>query len=577
MDVADRINVLPEAVARRIAAGEVIERPAGVVRELIDNSLDASASRIDVTLEAGGIDLISVRDNGLGMSPDDLSMSVLPHATSKIASLEDLQRVQTMGFRGEALASVAAVSRLEILSARDGFTAHRILVDGGRADEIAPTAASRGTTVSVSNLFYNVPARRQFLKRAASEASLARAVFADKAVPFPEVEFAMTSGQQPRTYLGAGSLVDRIAAVYPSRVEPSHLVELTVSGDGFTGTIIAGEPGFPRKDRKNIQVFVNRRRIWEYALVQAVEYAYRDYLHGGLYPTAFLFLEVEPSLVDFNIHPAKREARFRSLPEIHRRVVAELRDYLRAFNTRTLVQTADLAFAEPTRSYSVQPRDAVAAPATRPPEAIARIPHHPTPAAPRVPESTFDLSRTLGPPSDRGFRYLGQVMNLFLAVEVGDSLYLVDQHAAHERIIYDRLRQSGAGQELLFPVRIEATLSESGELERQRPVLEALGIRLERSGSAWELTAIPAAAGLDPETIAALLMEQLPQPDDFEAELYASLSCRAAVMDGDVLAPETAEMIISGVIGLDNARCPHGRPVWIEWQLDDLKRLVGRT
>jgi DNA mismatch repair protein MutL len=566
---ASRIHILDPSVARKIAAGEVIERPAGVVRELLDNSLDARASRIEVGLEGGGTELIRVVDDGHGMGRDDLERSVLPHATSKIATDDDLLHVRTLGFRGEALPSVAAVSRLDITSAPPEETPHRLRVEAGRVTALEPAPGAPGTSVAVADLFYNVPARRQFLKRPGSEFTTARSVFLDKALAFPDVEFRLASNGELKSVLPRADRVERIAAAYPQRTEPAMLHEIEAAGEGFRALVVAGEPTAPRKDRKALQVFVNRRRIWEFALVQAVEYAYRDYLHGGLYPVAYLFVDVEPELVDFNIHPAKREVRFRNLPEIHRRVVSALSSYLSVFDRRAVSMGEALPFGEST----------VAEPSG------SSAPAHAAPSG----RATFDLSRVLAPtPSadhaaepttgdDPGFRYLGQIMGLFLVVERGDRLYLVDQHAAHERIIYDRLRSGAGGQELLFPVRLEVHADAEQTLRGKRDELRRLGIELAERDGAWELLTVPSAVPVEAESLAALLMDLLDQPADFERELYASLSCRSAVKDGDALAPQTAISIVRGVLGLDNARCPHGRPVWAEFTRDQLVSLVGRT
>lgn len=592
-EAQSRIHILDPAVARKIAAGEVIERPAGVVRELIDNSLDAGATRIEVELTAGGTELIRVVDDGHGMVREDLERAVLPHSTSKITTDDDLLHVRTLGFRGEALSSVAAVSRLEITSAPPDGTPHRLRVEAGRVVALEPAPGAPGTSVAVADLFANVPARKRFLKRPGSEFTTARSVFLDKALPFPDVEFRLTANGEPRSILPRASRIERIAAAYPQRTEPALLHEIEASGDGFRAVVIAGEPTSPRKDRKGLQVFVNRRRVWEYALVQAVEYAYRDYLHGGLYPVAYLFLEVEPELVDFNIHPAKREVRFRNLPEIHRRVVAALSNYLRVFDRRAASLGEALPFGD---SPVAETPAGTRGHGSGLPDAGARSPGGITPAPRVAGRAAFDLSRVFDPgsahapddasretdsaepkPDDSGFRYLGQIMGLFLVVERGERLYLVDQHAAHERIIYDRLRAGAGGQELLFPVRLEVDADAEQTLRGKREELRRLGIEVEERDGGWELLTVPSSVSIEAESLAALLMDLLDQPSDFERELYASLSCRSAVKDGDALAPQTAVSIVRGVMGMENARCPHGRPLWAEFSRDQLASLVGRT
>jgi DNA mismatch repair protein MutL len=584
MAAQPEIQVLDPLVAQKIAAGEVIERPSGVIRELLDNSLDADAHSIEVHITAGGNDELRVLDDGTGMSKDDLARCYLAHATSKIRTVEDLDRVRSLGFRGEALSAVASVSRLSITSALAGEQAHELRVEAGRQLGISPAAGSSGTSVTVRDLFFNVPARRKFLKRGASESASVRSLFLDKALPFPDVSFRLFSNGELRSFLPSATLIERISAAYPERTEPARLQELRATGDGFSLRIIAGEPAYHRRDRKQLQVFVNQRRIWEYALVQAVEYAYRDYLHGGLYPTAYLFITIEPELVDFNIHPAKREVRFRNLPQIHRRVVTALSKFLSAFDNRAVVAERDFPLLHNGSPLSGLPAERSSVPF----DLNTRFsPQRPSISEPR--DGGFEAADTPGHTALVGQalsesegslpqpRYLGQIMNLFLVVEVDQTLYLVDQHAAHERVIYDRLRSGSGGQELLFPVALELEPQDADELERRLPMLARLGIVVEKSAEGWELASVPAMLSLGPEEIAVLLMDLLHRPNDFERELFASLSCRSAVMDGDQVSPDRALEIIQGVIGLRNARCPHGRPVWISFSKEQLAGLVGRT
>ncbi|MBU8914217.1 MAG: DNA mismatch repair endonuclease MutL, partial [Spirochaetales bacterium] len=540
---------------------------------------------IDVHLESGGNDLIRVTDDGSGMTRENLERCYLPHATSKITTDDDLLRLRTLGFRGEALSSMAAVSRLTVTSMRllPGVDApqppaavpHRIQVHGGKLIEVAPAAGSPGTSVEVANLFFNVPARKRFLKRAQSESALVRATLVDKALAFPDVTFRLFSGNDLKLFLPAGGRTDRITAAYPERTEPALLHSLAGSGDGFTFEIIAGEPTAPRKDRKQVQIFVNRRRIWEFGLVQAIEYGYRDYLHGGLFPVAYLFLEVEPDLVDFNIHPAKREARFRNLPEIHRRVVETLGSYLRTFDRASM--------RSPFGSDTPRLPDFGSAASGA---GVADSPWKPAPsdrgsfaAGGRPPGASYDLSRSLELPDETGtdFRYLGQLFGLFLVVERDDRLFLVDQHAAHERILYDRLSQGSAGQELLFPLKFGAEKDYGDVLEQQKGELEKLGIEIRQIGpEIWELVSVPASIGMEAEELIDMIRELAARPEDFSRELYASMACRAAIMDGDIISRATAMSIISDALELTNARCPHGRPIWAEFSREQLMKIVGR-
>ncbi|MFW6329235.1 MAG: DNA mismatch repair endonuclease MutL, partial [Alkalispirochaetaceae bacterium] len=281
------VAVLPESVARRIAAGEVIERPASVVRELLDNSIDAGAASVTVEIRSGGLESIRVDDDGAGMSRDDLELCWKPHATSKISRAEDLTHCRTLGFRGEALSSVAAVSRLEIRSRQAGAEAgHRLLVSNNRLEALEPAATSPGTTVAVDGLFYNLPGRKRFLKTPRSEAQQIRKVILEKALPQPEIRFRLIADGKEQLLLPAGSLEERAGALFGDKVAPQSIHRLEGSGEGFSLTVLAADPSQVRRDRKQIYTFVNGRRLREYALLQAVDYAFTDTMHGGLYPYA---------------------------------------------------------------------------------------------------------------------------------------------------------------------------------------------------------------------------------------------------------------------------------------------------
>lgn len=367
-----RIKVLSEAVARRIAAGEVIDRPNAVVRELLDNSLDAGATQIDLRIAGGGNERVAVTDDGVGMDAEDLSKCYLSHATSKISSDRDLDQVRTMGFRGEALSAVAHVAKLDIRSRPADGDGHRLVVHAGSVIALEPQACAAGTTVTVDDLFYQLPARKRFLKRAQSESAAVRSVMLDKALPFPDVSFRLFAQEEMRLHLPASSALERIALAYPNYLEPARMQELTTEGEGFRIQLFAGDPTDARNDRRALQVFVNRRRVWEYALLQAVEYAYQEYVHGGLHPIAYLFLDIDPQLVDFNIHPAKREVKIRCLSEVHRAVVHLLSGYLRGFDLYSGFSSAP----EHHQNELVADRPADAPSADAPIRSIYRTAHH---------------------------------------------------------------------------------------------------------------------------------------------------------------------------------------------------------
>ncbi|MFP4483727.1 MAG: DNA mismatch repair endonuclease MutL [Spirochaetaceae bacterium] len=599
------VHVLEDHVARKIAAGEVIDRPYSVVRELMDNALDAGATSIDVYVEQGGLRRISVRDDGWGMSPEDLRLCWRPHATSKVISPEDLERVRTLGFRGEALASVAEVARLRITSVRRGAeTGNRLEVHGGELVDVTSAHGDTGTTVDVRDLFYAMPARRRFLKRPAAETAMVRTIFIEKALPFPERTFRLYTDGSLRHFLPASVLPTRIAGAFPDVGAAKALQEVTGSGEGFSFRILTTGPEYSRKDRKLIQTFVNHRRVWEYALVQAIEYGFSDYLPGGSHPVAFLFLDVDPSRVDVNIHPAKREVRFRNLPEIHRRITRVLQEFLRQYALRFPAATAPATggaeaaaqpgfagdFAAPPgestprrAEHRLPPREGRSWPEGPPDRDPARPPRsRPSwvadrPALPRVP---YDLTERFDPTPTEGrrIRYLGQIFNLFLLAEYGDTLYIVDQHAGHEKVLFARFQEQTRTQSLLVPVSMEVSPEEDEILETRAEDLNALGIGIRRrDATTWELCAVPAVPGIDAEALAEALRELAATPDEVLRDLYATMSCKAAIKDGDPVDPATGRALLEEVFSLDNAHCPHGRPVWHEITREELFRLLGRS
>jgi len=556
-----RVQVLRDAVARKIAAGEVIDRPQAVVRELLDNALDAGASRVDVRWEQGGLRSIEVADDGGGMERADLELCWLPHTTSKIVDESDLETLSSLGFRGEALASIAACSRLTVVTSRPDEAAHKLVVENGRP-ALTPAAGLRGTRVLVEDLFSSIPARRKFLKSPAAEAGLCRRVFDEKALSSPQVAFSLKADGAVKAAYPAQSEAERVAAVLGSPWSPETMLTWSGQGEGFALRGYALDPPHSRSDRRGIRVYANRRPLQEYALVQALCHAFEGYLPGGAYPEAVLFVEVDPSLVDFNIHPAKREARFRTLPAIPQAVVASLRTALEArqlrFPSREVPQAA-LDFSAPQH----------AAPMARGRAQLPSVSVWDLPAA---------YSDEVREPTEQ-FRYLGQVLGLFLVAEVGDTLYLVDQHAAHERILYDAFRDhQGRVQELLLPRRFTVEEDVAPLLEAQWAEYAKMGVGLRPVGPGeYELLSLPQTVAGQEQALIDFLRTNIKPATDLENALYARLSCRAAVMDGDPLDPAAARDLLKKTFALEHARCPHGRPIWTTITRNELFEKVGRV
>ncbi|MFP4564704.1 MAG: DNA mismatch repair endonuclease MutL [Spirochaetia bacterium] len=577
-----RIHILPESVFQKIAAGEVIDRPGAIVRELIDNALDAGASEIDCALRSGGLDDVRITDNGAGMTRNELELCFLPHATSKIINAEDIYRISTLGFRGEALGSIAACTRMEVTSrpsadhVGEPSTAHLLRIRFGEPEEAVPVRGKPGTTVSASNLFHTMPGRKKFLKSGRSESAYCRSAFLDKALPFPSVRFRLFSDESLQLLLPPGTFLERVAAAYPQFVKPAELFEISFESEEFSFRLVAGDPSVFRKDRRYIHIFLNRRRIDEYALVQAVEYGFSEFLPGGRFPYGFLFIEDEPSLVDFNIHPAKREVKIRNLSRIHSAVVDEVRASLRG------------GAAKYFPGHSPQPKEVRERSV---PETLGLYPS-PPPQADRIEGAEGEEAFIAGSGSSRkiSFRYLGQVFGVFLLADFNNRLFIIDQHAAHERILFEKYsRADRKTQRLLFPAYFETSEEVAEVLLTRAGELEDIGISVkpDKDGGdhhgfshgtkRWKLVEVPTYLEDKESVVIEYLSREIGGSEDLKRDLLAAAACKAAIKDGEVLDSVTATELIDQTLRLEFPRCPHGRVIWYVLSREDLFTLVGRT
>ena len=592
----DTIRVLEPDVAARIAAGEVIERPFSIVRELIDNALDAGASEIDVQLHSGGLGQIAVHDDGSGIARSELERTGLRHATSKINDEHDLQRVTTLGFRGEALASIAVCARLEVVSRpRAAEKAARLVADShGR--RITGVAAAPGTRIQVTRLFADLPARRRFLRRPGTETTLCRRMVLEKALAHPRVTFRVSVDGETDTTLTAAELRYRVADVLGSPVAPDDLFEAQRDFPEFQVTVIGARPELARRDRSRLMVFVNRRRIQQYGLAQALEYGYGAIVPGGRHPIACLFVEIAPHLVDFNVHPAKREARFRNLAPLHQAVVKVVQQAAVRFGHRSPLPPAPgapgaLPFpASGDRAYSApaRPPAAVADPPLRYTEQAPAAPAAPDFAAQTAPAGALGII-TAGPAAatdsaplpDRSaaVRYIGQSLGMFLLVEIGRTLYFVDQHAAHERVLYERLRRrSFAIQQLLIPIELDLDTEAAHALRELRDRLGEFGIVVElEEDRPRRITALAEPLHqLPAEWLAEYVAGMRGSEQDLERAMLADIACKLAVKDGEVLDHDAAAAIARESFAIDLQHCPHGRPLWYSVTREQVSARVGR-
>ncbi|MDY5931849.1 MAG: DNA mismatch repair endonuclease MutL [Candidatus Ornithospirochaeta sp.] len=591
-----RIGLLDPLLSARIAAGEVIERPMSILRELLDNSIDAGADRIDVSLEGGGIDYLSVSDNGTGIAREDLELIGNRHATSKIRNSDDLYAISTLGFRGEALYSIAAVTRLSIMTeSSETGEGSLLVIDNGRKESIKPCSRNRGTTCIAENLFKDIPARRAFLKRTSTEAQACRNLLVSKALAFPGIHFTLRiDGALRLDWPKAGSLKERVMMLYhQDHIADADVLFLEKSFDDFSIRTVAGNSSVKRSDRKEIRIYVNSRPVDEYSLVQAVTYGYGELLPGGAFPYAAVFIEDSPEYVDFNIHPAKKEVKLRNLPDVHHQLVNLLQSGLERKIPEISIQndfidmlskdnkpersipsypsrnqmSVTSAFSEPVYTYrekdqqwlekakELQKREAEAR--------NARQKH--------VPEQPQEKEK----PS---FRYIGQAFRLFLIAELDGQLCFIDQHAAHERILYDELLEQRSIQKLLVPIRIELDEIADSFLDKHCHVYTKLGIMLSRTEKGiWEITALPAVCRSIETEIVDFIASARADEKQLETDLFAIIACKAAIKAGDEIDRWSAEALIEKVLKLDEPACPHGRTFIIRLSEKELRLLAGRT
>jgi DNA mismatch repair protein MutL len=590
------IKILPPQEARRIAAGEVIDRPAALVRELLDNAIDSGAVNIDVCIEEGGSKKVEVADDGCGMSRDDLELCWLAHATSKIRSLDDLNTAETLGFRGEALAAAAAVARLEIISSTDGGAsspedaAWRFTVGPGENNPPSIERANRtkGSTVRAINLYDTIPARKRFLKREGSEAALCRQIFVEKALAFPEIAFRFTQDGKPKDFFPpARSKKERFgAALLSERQEKIFLHEIHVGGEGFSADVVMGGPELYRNDRRMIYVIANGRRIQDYSLITAIEYGSQGWFPNGTHPIGAVYVDIDPALADFNIHPAKREARFRDPGAVHHAVTSGLKDFCHRLNIKTETphqteRAMPLALEASAPEVPMSPETAVQkAPGGSDYDDLLRLHSNNVTKIDNIDTLKTVVSHVAAEtaPVYGEPRYAGKVFGIFLLIEWGDKLFIIDQHAAHERILYDRfLAAPIPQQELLIPLVFTTESADDNDfLATKKEELAKLAIVIEKDADRWRIDALPEGWRLsDCETVQAIL--SLRNAGENIGERWAAtLCCHQAVRDGDHLDDATALALAKEALDLPDPHCPHGRPVWTEISREALCRAVRR-
>jgi DNA mismatch repair protein MutL len=589
------VRQLPENVVNRIAPGEVIERPASVVKELVENAIDAGATRVEIVISGGGRELIRVSDDGGGMSAEDLALCVERHATSKLDS-EDLLNISTLGFRGEALPSIGAAAMLSIATrARGSENALELRVEGGEKSEIRPAALAEGTRVEVRDLFYATPARLKFLKSEQAETAAAIDVIKRLALAKPQVAFTIAAGerviQYPLRGVDDAGRAARLADVIGGDAR-ANTVPVSAEREGVRISGLAGLPTFSKANSLSQYLFVNGRPVRDKVLMGALRGGYADLLHSGRYPVAALFIELDPHEVDVNVHPAKAEVRFRDSGLVRGLVVRALQDALSGGARRSATTGADrlVSFARPQsspnfsanwRGSGASYRGGLAEAAQAAFETIAQ------PSADAraniAPVLQADLERPLGAAR-------AQLHETYIVAQTVDGLVIVDQHAAHERIVYEKLKRAldekgVSTQILLVPAVVELDASDAALLVSRAEELAKLGLVLEPFGQGAVLVReTPALLGeTDAENLVRDLAEHIAEWDDalpLERNLLAvasRISCHGSVRAGRRLKSEEMNALLREMERTENAgQCNHGRPTYVELKLFDIEKLFGR-
>ena len=570
------IRILDPNLASKIAAGEVVERPASVVKELVENSLDAGATRITVEIQGGGIDLIRVTDDGEGIPVLDLELAVERHATSKIAQESDLQGITTMGFRGEALPSIASVSHMVLTSRERGTNQGAFIrVNGGIIERKGAVGCPEGTSVTVNDLFANVPARRKFLRSVAAESGRIRTVVARLALAYPHIRLQLVSnGKESFSSPGNGSFRDTLASAYDHQTVDGLLEISGADGEGRRMWGYVSPPSLHRANRSAINFYVNRRWVQSRLLLQAVEEAYRGLLMDGRHPVVALHLELPLAEVDVNVHPAKCEVRFHHEGSIFSLVQRTAREALVAQSPVPLVAPQPAAATHFRRDPAPAEEGR-----EQPPLWSTLIP--PNTQSP-VEHSPADMPATL--PT---LRVIGQATSTYIIAEGPGGVYLIDQHAAHERVVYEQVSRQARERQpevqgLLEPHAVELLPAQIQTLEAWSDLLAAYGFQGEPFGEGTYLLR-GVTGGLkntSPEQLlgeALDLLAQARDPAQAGDSLAASIACHSAVRAGDILSPQEMVALVRQLEATESPHtCPHGRPTMLHISAGNLEREFGR-
>ncbi|MDP7008964.1 MAG: DNA mismatch repair endonuclease MutL [Phycisphaerales bacterium] len=571
------IRKLSPLLINQIAAGEVVDRPASVVKELLENALDASSTRVTVDLERGGKDLICVRDNGSGIAPDELVLAVASHATSKISEEQDLASVASLGFRGEAIASIGSVSHLTITSRRQcDESAMQIVVEGGVVSEPKPIASSVGTTVEVRRLFYNTPARRKFLKSDGAETTRVRDVVQRIAASHHETGFTLKSGIRTLLSYDPCSSTARLLDIFGGELS-DQMLELTGQAEGIRLWGLAGKPEVARPTSRYLRIHVNGRSITDSSLTHAIKEAYRGFIEPNRWPTAAIFIEMDPALVDVNVHPQKSEVRFRDRDVMWRLINTSVATTL---GTEDFVPLYNPAQPSSHTRIGSQQAFGTGIPTTFPVDETRKA------------VSGIELSQPTPLPTILGSDDVLQVHKCFLVTQDETGLLIIDQHALHERVMFEELKERMAqgnleSQQLLVPESFPADTAWLEAIETHAELFTKLGIDIAPSGpasiSVYALPTLLVSRNVDGSEFICDLLDTLgnknvpSSEEEALSEILDMMSCKAAIKAGDQLTQKELKVLLQKRREIERgSSCPHGRPTTMRLSIEELEQRFGR-
>nr|WP_267517158.1 DNA mismatch repair endonuclease MutL [Borreliella garinii] len=610
----NKIRFLDKYLVQKIAAGESIDRPCSILRELLDNSIDSGATKIEVFLEEGGIHKILIIDNGSGISKEDLKICYLPHTTSKISSEEDLRKIETLGFRGEALSSIAICSNISITSSTTGNESYQIEVENGIKKCFKKQPAINGTIVNVTKIFHNFPARKRFLKQEPIETKMCLKVLEEKIITHPEINFEINLNQKLRKIYFKESLIDRVQNVYGNVIENNKFKVLKKEHENIKIELFLAPANFSKKSKRHIKTFVNRRPIDQKDLLEAITNGHSRIISPGNFPICYLFLEINPEYIDFNVHPQKKEVRFFNLPFLFKLISDNINNFfdkdinnyneivikrqltdddnlieminqpknLNQTNTYDITQNKNLETEHTVNELSkniiqndiglkrynsiIQNRPSFK-------ENITNIFSDDFLA--------FEEPQNKNEKEEIKFNYIGQIFSEFLIVEKVNEIYFIDQHAVHEKIIYEKLRNSKKTvQKLLIPIEftiVDKNIEEiiDSEIEEYKKI----DIIISKIGpKKYQLESIPNICNQYENTLINFFQSRKSRTiNSLESDLYATIACRKAVKTNDILSLEFSKFLIDEFFKLEIKHCPHGRKIYYKISKFELEKKVARA